>query len=83
MDRNEILKTVTEVISKIKKNSYNLDEINEDTFLGGDMGVDSVEMLEALHDLQKKYNIKISNDDMADIYTMQNVIDLIVKYLNK
>jgi acyl carrier protein len=81
VERSAILKDLVLIMNGIKKTTFNLEEITEETYLGGDMGVDSIEMLEALHDIQKQYSVKIPVEEMTDIYTMKDVIDLLQKHM--
>jgi acyl carrier protein len=78
MERKEVHATLLEIMGNIKGATYRLEDITEETYLSGDMGVDSIEMLEALHDLQKRFDIKIPESEMVDIYTICDVVNLVM-----
>lgn len=82
MDRSQIVSTIINTVEKLKNQTYNRDEITEETYLGGDMGVSSVEMLEAMFDIQKELNIQVPEQELADLYTIADVTNLVEKYLN-
>ena len=79
MTRNEVRQVICDVFNKIKRvDMFNLDNVAEDAYLGGDLGFDSIEMLEAWVDIQKGLNIVIQDSEMIDILTIGEVIDLIL-----
>jgi len=81
MNRNEVMKDLIVIVEDIKKTKYDQSQIGEASYLGGDLGVHSVEMLEAMYDLQKKFNIKIDDKDLVELYTIEDVLNMLGKYL--
>ena len=57
---------------------FDLDSVPEDAYLGGDLGFDSIEMLEAWVDIQRNLGIVIEDSEMIDILTIGEVVDLIL-----
>ena len=56
-------------------------EIDADANLVEDLGMDSMMALEILASMEKKYRIKISEDDLPKITTVNRVIELARKYI--
>lgn len=81
MTRNEIKETLVQIIIKVKKTIYN-EEIEEDFYLGGDMGVTSVEMLECMFVIQKTLNIQLDDTELQGLYQVKDVIDLVENKLS-
>ena len=56
-------------------------QIAPDASLVEDLGMDSMMALEILAAMEKKYKIKISEDDLPKITTLNRAIDLARKYV--
>ena len=82
MDRNGLKRVLVNAISKVKRTTYDVANIAEDDYLGGDLGVTSVEMLECMYDIQKELEIEIADTKLVDLYTVKDVIDLIINCEN-
>jgi len=65
------------VANKIKKTAFSADVIDPDFHLGGDLGIDSREMLEIWYDLEEVLGIQIPDREKRDIYTVQDVVNLL------
>ena len=82
MERAEILDTVCIIFNAIKRTEqYSSATVTEVSYLGGDLGLDSIEMLEAWVDIQKKLDIFIDDEEMIDILQVSQVLDLIKEKL--
>ena len=77
MERTQIVKTMLDVINAIKHTSFTPEQVTEETYLGGDMGIQSVEMLEAMYDIQKALDVTIEDKEMSGLYTVGDVVNLI------
>ena len=57
------------------------DEISPDAHLVEDLGMDSMMALEILASLEKKFKIRIPEDDLPKITTLNKAIELTQKYV--
>ena len=57
------------------------DQIDPDTHLVEDLGMDSMMALEILAAIEKKYKIEISEEDLPKITTVNRAIELARKYV--
>ncbi|AIY41030.1 hypothetical protein LT85_1872 [Collimonas arenae] len=78
MSKKEVmLETVLDVINNIKKTGFTRDSVEQDFYLGGDLGVDSKEMLEIWYELEQRLNIRVQDAEKRDLYTLDDVINLL------
>ena len=73
-----IEKDVKQLIAEIIE--MNPDEINGDAHLVEDLGMDSMMALEILASLEKKFKIRIPEEELPKITTITNAIELTKKY---
>jgi acyl carrier protein len=83
MNRSEVMAELITIVEGIKKLTYDREQINETSYLGGDLGVHSVEMLEAMFDLQNRFQIKIEDRDLVELYSVKDVLDMLEKYIHQ
>ena len=57
------------------------DQISPDAHLVEDLGMDSMMALEILASIEKKFRIKIPEEDLPKITTLNNAIELAKKYV--
>jgi acyl carrier protein len=67
---------VFDVINGIKKTGFSSETMDADAYLGGDLGIDSRELLEILYELEKHFGIEIQDYDKRDLYKVVDVINL-------
>ena len=48
-----------------------------DFYLGGDLGVDSREMLEIWYELEQRLGIRIKDEEKRDLYTLGDVVAVV------
>ncbi len=70
---------VKELIAEIIEMEPN--EINPDAHLVEDLGMDSMMALEILASLEKKYKIKLPEEDLPKITTVNRAIEVAKKYV--
>lgn len=80
---NNIMSVVLDVINDIKKTGFSMETIEPDFYLGGDLGIDSKEMLEIWYDLEKRLNIQVHDYDKRDLYTIADVVNLLEEKLDE
>ena len=59
------------------------DRITMDSRLNEDLGIDSLDAVELVMDLEEAYNIKIPDDELPNIRTVENIIDCVTRYRGK
>ncbi|MEL4891904.1 hypothetical protein PQU63_18490 [Xanthomonas protegens] len=73
---------VLSAINEIKRTGFTIDTVEPDFYLGGDLGVDSREMLEIWYELEQRLSVRIADSDKRDRYTLQDVVDVLSAQLN-
>lgn len=53
------------------------DEIKLESDFQNDLGIDSLEIFEIIVDLEDEFNIEISNEDLENIKTVQDLVEYI------
>ncbi|ULR29567.1 acyl carrier protein [Dickeya fangzhongdai] len=79
--QKEILVVVLDIINGIKNTGFTPDVVELDSFIGGELGVDSVEMLESWYEIEKRLHIKVNDGDKRGIYTLGDLIGTIEAHL--
>lgn len=72
-----LLEEILNVINEIKRTGFTLDSVEPDFYLGGDLGIESREMLEIWYELEQRLGIRIEDFNKRDRYTLQDVADVI------
>lgn len=80
-DADELIKFICQSINAVKKTAHAPESLTQSTYLGGDLGIDSIEMLEIWFMLGKALEIKISDADKRDIYMIGQVVEVLQRYL--
>lgn len=68
----DVKKTVTEILAK-RVDVSNLKE--EDSLM--DIGLDSLDLVEVMLDIEDTLNIEFDSEEIANLSTLQSVLDLI------
>ncbi len=55
-------------------------EVNLDTNLHNDLGVDSLDLMEIIVRVERDLDIRVSNEDAESIRTVKDLIDVTKKY---
>jgi acyl carrier protein len=74
MKQEKLLVILIDVINEVKKTGFSPENTSPDFYLGGDLGIDSVEMLEIWYDFEKALGISVSDSEKRDLYTLEDVI---------
>lgn len=77
--KNTMFETLIEVTNDVRATNFTAESVDYDSYLGGELGIDSREMLEIWYEVEKKINVEISDYEKRDIYTVQDVIDIFEK----
>ena len=73
----KVFEEVLIAINEIKRTGFTPDSVEPDFYLGGDLGVDSKEMLEVWYELEQRLGIQVSHGHKRDRYMLQDVVDVV------
>jgi len=77
IDKNILTKEIIQIVAEIA--GMNKNNITLDSNLKNDLGLDSLDTIDLIMDLENKYNISIYDDNAIDqTFTVKDVIDLII-----
>lgn len=62
---------------------YPEDKLNENTDLINDLHISSLDTMLMIGDFEAEYNIKFDKDDIIDIVTIGDLVDLLQKKIGK
>jgi acyl carrier protein len=71
---NSLISVVIETINDVKKTALSSETVELDFYLGGDLGVDSREMLEIWYEIEKRLDVRIEDHEKRDLYTLADVV---------
>ncbi|SPP28288.1 acyl carrier protein [Brochothrix thermosphacta] len=63
---------IKQIISDVSKVA--ITKVHEDAELGNDLAIDSLDLLDVVTELEKKYQIDIPAEDMTDFITVKDII---------
>jgi acyl carrier protein len=66
-----------QAVNDIKKTGFTPDSVDPDFYLGGDLGIDSREMLEIWYELEQRLGIRVDDSEKRDLYTLSDVVSLL------
>ncbi|MGH8442732.1 MAG: acyl carrier protein [Nevskiaceae bacterium] len=75
--RNDAMAMLLQVVNDIKKTGFTYDSVDPDFYLGGDLGIDSREMLEIWYELEQRLGIRVPDSGKRDLYTLADVVNLL------
>ena len=59
------------------KTGFTPDSVDPDFYLGGDLGIDSREMLEIWYELEQRLGIRVHDSHKRDLYTLSDVVSVL------
>lgn len=77
MSREEIEVKVKEIVAE--KAECEISEVNEQTNLEETLGMDSLDRVELLMEIEKEFGITIPDDDADKVITTKDCVDLVEK----
>lgn len=80
-DRITALNAFCLAVEAVKRISLNASTLDPQQYLGGDLGIDSIEMLEIWFRTEKTLGIKIPDTAKRDIYTVGQVLDTALDHM--
>ena len=77
--REEIAKELIDIV--VDKLGVNKDDVTPDANFTSDLGADSLDTVDLIMEIEKKYKITISDNDAKDIQTVDDALRMIEKKL--
>ena len=78
---NEIEKQVIEVLAE--KSCVDVEKIDVESSLIEDLGMDSLDAIEATFQFEEQYGLEIADDDIRKFEIVQDIVDYINKRLSQ
>jgi len=78
---NNMEKEIISIISDVS--GFDIEEIKPDTNLVNDLEIDSIKAIEITVAIEKKYKISIRDEDVPNITTLRNAVELVNKLLDE
>ncbi|GLS06354.1 hypothetical protein GCM10007860_35380 [Chitiniphilus shinanonensis] len=75
--RPAVLAAFCDAVNALKKTALDPERIDPALYLGGDLGIDSIEMLEIWFRIERAVGGRIPDDAKRDIYTVGEVADVV------
>lgn len=76
----ELLRALCAAINAVKRTALSADAMDPDHYLGGDLGIDSIEMLEIWFRVEKAAGLRIPDEAKRDIYTVGEVVQVLQRH---
>jgi acyl carrier protein len=77
VSQNDPMSVLLQVINDIRKTGFTPETVEPDFYLGGDLGIDSREMLEIWYELEKRLGIYVDDTEKRDLYTLADVVKVL------
>ena len=78
LSREEVLEQIKSELSQ--KLGIEESEITEDASFEGDLGADSLDLVEVVMDLEDQFGLKIPDDDARELTTVGKAIDYVIAH---
>ena len=76
--KQRVLEVFCEVVNGIKRTGLRADSIDANAYLGGDLGIDSVEMLEILVPTsEQRWPVHVDDAEKRNIYTIDEALGVV------
>ena len=73
----EVLAGLAEIVNE--ETGLAVEAVEADKSFTDDLDIDSISMMTIVVNAEKKFDVKIPDDDVKDLETVQNAVDYIVK----
>lgn len=77
----QICEAFCSAVNAVKRSALSAQTLDQSQYLGGDLGIDSIEMLEIWFRIEKLCDAQIPDDAKRDIYTIDEVLNVVFRYL--
>lgn len=75
-DSGDLIKVFCRAAGAVKRTSFLHDSLDPSSYLGGDLGIDSIEMLEIWYRMEKELKLKLPDEAKRDVYTAAEVLSV-------
>lgn len=79
MNKEEIIEKCKVILKKYASDKSKVDSIKETDEVAETLGLDSLDLVEVVMELEEEFNISIAEENIAKIKTFQNMIEYIEK----
>jgi len=80
IDRDKVEMQIKRVLADHLE--INIDEIKNTASLGDDLGMDSFSSIEVIYDLEEKFGIEIPDTDLANVKTVDDIINYVISRIS-
>jgi acyl carrier protein len=81
MDREGIRRVLAEAFEVAKEQPIEADKVKDDVKLREGLGVDSLDVMEVVFEIEERLKIQIKEGDMQGIQTVGDVLNMVEKKL--
>ncbi len=82
MSHDEIIKRLGTILTEKMKKEIDMDKVTNDSMLQEDIGIDSLEVVELLYEIEQEFNVSISDDEATGLKNVNDVVENIKSKLN-
>jgi len=75
MDRPEIERTITQIVAN--KLDVDIEAVTLDSDLANDLGMNSMDAIELIFEIEDQFNIEIPEENFANIRRVRDLIELL------
>jgi len=79
MNKEEIKSKIKDII--VDKNGVAPEEVTDKADFKGDLGMDSLDCVELIMEIEKEFSISISDDEAEKVFCLSDCVELVEKYL--
>ncbi len=80
IDRDKVEMQIKRVLADHLE--INMDETKNTASLGDDLGMDSFSSIEVIYDLEEKFGIEIPDTDLANVKTVDDIINYVISRIS-
>jgi len=77
MNRDEIRRVLAEAFEVAKEEEIDPDKVQDDVKLRDGLGVDSLDVMEVVFEVEERLKIEIKEEDMKGIQTVGDVLNMV------
>ena len=74
---HDIVAALLAIINDVKHTGFTAETVEPDGHLGGEFGIDSVELLEVWFEAEVRLGIRVSDAEKRDLYTLADVVAVV------
>jgi acyl carrier protein len=75
--KQRVLEVFCDVVNGVKRTGLRAEAIDAQAYLGGDLGIDSIEMLEIWYDIEQRLAVHIDDSEKRNIYTIDEALGVV------